>query len=259
MSPCELQPVNTKDHTIHNFVETDTETEDLSDGSSSNEVADFDGLVADALLKMTGREREELYLEQHGIPVDEVEETPSLIKEKLSEMMICLVRIKNRYYTDSLSTMLSGKRWRQGVQAFILAESMNAEYVQDPRRRLSFLRAERMDAKKAAERYIYFFEIKLQCYGASKLTKDITYDDLDQVDIDCIQSGILQISPFRDNANRIVFFLYLSHIGDLKEKTIPRCVLYLLQTKDMGIFKDSGVLVMHHIGPLIPEKFNNGS
>jgi hypothetical protein len=64
--------------------------------------------------------------------------------------------------------------------------------------RLSFLRAERFDIKKAATRFIDYFEEKRRLFGVNNLTTKIKLKDLDSQTKDCLESGQIQLLPGRD-------------------------------------------------------------
>lgn len=70
--------------------------------------------------------------------------------------------------------------------------------------RLSFLRAERYDIKKAATRFIDYFEEKRRLFGVNNLTTKIKLKDLDSQTKDCLESGQIQLLPGRDRAGRAV-------------------------------------------------------
>jgi hypothetical protein len=68
-----------------------------------------------------------------------------------------------------------------------------------------FLRAESFDPYNAASRMVQFFEEKYELFGANKLTKDITLDDLDLDDIITLENGFYQVLPEKDCAGHKVF------------------------------------------------------
>eukprot|EP00536_Pseudo-nitzschia_multiseries_P004752 jgi/Psemu1/323597/estExt_fgenesh1_pg.C_820003 len=70
--------------------------------------------------------------------------------------------------------------------------------------RISFLRAERYDTKKAAKRFLNYFEEKRRLLGMDYLTKKIQLKDLDAETKDCLESGHVQLLQERDRAGRAV-------------------------------------------------------
>jgi hypothetical protein len=67
---------------------------------------------------------------------------------------------------------------------------------------MMFLRADRYAPKDAAERMVRFFEMKKSLFGADKLVKDITLEDLDKDDMDALKTGCVQVSPMTDMAGK---------------------------------------------------------
>jgi hypothetical protein len=92
--------------------------------------------------------------------------------------------------------------------AYDLARSMSEEYTCSKEMRLMFLRAESFDPYNAASCMVRFFHEKCDLFGADKLTKDITLDDLDTDDITTIEKGFFQVLPEKDCAGRKVFCVF---------------------------------------------------
>ena len=93
-----------------------------------------------------------------------------------------------------------------GKVAYETAKNMSSSYVQDRRFRLMFLRACQGDAKKAAKRITRHFTTKEILFGKDKLVKDIELSDLDEYDMEALESGGFQVLPKRDLAGRNVLF-----------------------------------------------------
>ena len=127
--------------------------------------------------------------------------------------------------------------------AFLNKEAYNMAMAQNPNHvqslRLSFLRAESFDIQHAAIRMISYFDAKLDLFGPNLLTKDITIQDLEEcgttnqsndpnvnataatdsnVDIECLNTGYVQLLPARDRSGRpIVCWIP----GLMKDDRIP--------------------------------------
>ncbi|KAL3919718.1 MAG: hypothetical protein SGILL_003614 [Bacillariaceae sp.] len=69
-----------------------------------------------------------------------------------------------------------------------------------------FLRATEGDCKKAAKRLVRHFATKRRLFGDEKLVKDITLSDLDEHDMESLESGGFQVLAERDLAGRSVLF-----------------------------------------------------
>jgi hypothetical protein len=149
---------------------------------------DIDALVASVLNKMTLKEREEVMFDVHGVS-EVIEENPDMVACKLEE----------------LESILAKKRTKKKAAAYNLAVSMSSDYVKNRKLLLMFLRADRFHAKKAAWRMMSHFHKKLELFGASKLCKDITLEDLDPHAMEVIENGHLTVLPARDQADRLVF------------------------------------------------------
>jgi hypothetical protein len=162
----------------------------LSEGSQDDHL---DSVIADALNRLSVEDREKVFHGIHGIS-NEIEESPEFVATKLEEMEEALVKIKE---TGKLPTA-----------AFELAEDLSPQFVKDRKFRSLFLRTDDFDAKLAAERMVHYFDFKFSMFGGEKLCKNITYEDLDEDDVDALQKGFLQWLPERDRAGRpiAVFF-----------------------------------------------------
>jgi hypothetical protein len=150
--------------------------------------AEIDSLIAKEMTRLSMEEREKALDDVHGIGKS-VNEEPGFVSTILQELEIHLNVIK----------------WNT---AYAEAEALSTEYVVDHDFRMMFLRSEHYTVKDAAERMIRFFDLKKALFGAEKLVKDITLEDLDEDDIECLAAGYGQISPKKDSAGRtIVIFL----------------------------------------------------
>ena len=145
-------------------------------------------LIAGALNQLSINEREKVYHEMHGVD-DVVEETPEMLQRNL----IALHR-----------ELESQKNTNPVRLAYNLAETMSRSYVLAHDLRIKFLRSEKFDVKKSAERMIKFFDIKMQLFGRGKLCKDVTLKDLDKDDTVSMKGGYLQLLPTRDRSGRAV-------------------------------------------------------
>lgn len=143
-------------------------------------------LLVTELNQMSLKEREKVYEEIHG--VNEVkEESPEFLDEQLFLLDQALGQIRHK-------------------PAYMLALSKNALYCTNRKFRLSFLRAEYFDPRRAAVRLVKFFEGKLEYFGEDALARDIRLaDDMDKDDLQCLKAGHLQFLPCRDRAGRAVF------------------------------------------------------
>jgi hypothetical protein len=77
--------------------------------------------------------------------------------------------------------------------------------VNEPGFRLRFLRTENFNAKKAAIRLMKFMNLMLEVFGAFALFRPIVLTDFKRNEVKILQTGWLQILPFRDRSGRKVF------------------------------------------------------
>ena len=151
-----------------------------------------DGLLANDLAGLSTEEQERISKEVEGtVSSTLMEETPELVLNGL----------------ESLEEEL-GKISGPSRSAFDQAMSLNADYVQGKPFRLLFLRADEYDSSKAARRMMKHFQNKLELFGEEKLTKTITYDDLNKEDKAALHCGSFQFLEEPDVKGRtVVFFL----------------------------------------------------
>jgi hypothetical protein len=141
-------------------------------------------LLARDLTKMSMKEREEVFHDLHGVATV-ASETPELLARTLAELEVKLAKMKKD-------------------NAYNIAKIQNLLYVSNSKFRLKFLRAESFDVGRAADRIVRFFEQKIMLFGPEKLAKDIKLDDLDEGDVACLESGLIQVLPSRDSAGRAI-------------------------------------------------------
>jgi hypothetical protein len=90
--------------------------------------------------------------------------------------------------------------------AYDRACHLSYEYVHNVTFRTMFLRATEGDCKKAAKRLVRHFSTKARLFGEGRLVKDITLSDLDEYDMEALQSGGFQVLSERDRAGRSVLY-----------------------------------------------------
>ena len=151
---------------------------------SSREV---DAQIAKELAALSTEERTQLYEGIHGVdPI--IEETPEFVEGLLLEL------------DEEINALLS----LGGHESYKMARTENPGYVEDPKFRLQFLRADYFDAKKAARRLLEFMYWKLKLFGRQCLSRRILLEDLNDETRRVIQSGLHQILPCRDRGDRVV-------------------------------------------------------
>ena len=155
---------------------------------TSDEVALAESVLARELAKLSLDEHEKILFDVHGIPRTSYEEEPDTLKTLLDQLE---TELQNVTYSDR--------------QSYDLAKSINPSYVNDPKFRLMFLRAVSYDPKAAAETIIIHFVVKQRLFGCGEiLARDVKLSDLEQQDVQLLESGFTQVLPSRDAAGRTV-------------------------------------------------------
>lgn len=116
--------------------------------------------------------------------------------------------------------------------------------------RLSFLRAERFDTKKAATRFIDYFEEKRTLFGVDKLTTKIKLKDLDPETKNCLESGQFQILPGQDRAGRAVIVgtkkLAIAREKLLDQKSVLRAFWVVCSIALEDLKTETGVVFVNY-------------
>ena len=165
-----------------------------SDNSSSTEQhsceeEDYE-TIAKELNELSVQERERVLEEVHGV-ADEFHETDEFLDTKITEF-------------DHAVADLSYVKRKELDRAFFLKPSIQ----KDTKFKIMFLRADEYDPIKAAERMAKFFTHKLSLFGEDKLVKDITLEDLEDVDIKYLESCSNLVLHQKDRAGRPIWFTY---------------------------------------------------
>lgn len=144
-----------------------------------------DSLMASELNSLSLNERMKHVEQLHCIVNDVAEETPEQVETAIEGLQteLCMIREKDAYNR---------------------ALQLNRDYVEDTKFRLMFLRADRFNPKKAAERLVLFMEKKRQFFGEDSMVRGITLNDMTPDDLDGIKAGYMQTLPVRDRAGRLV-------------------------------------------------------
>ena len=151
-----------------------------------------DESLAREMYQLTAEEREKIYNDIHGVAQVQ-EETPEFLEQ-------CLEMLK-----ASLSTIPKRKR-KEYDKAVFLRPSLET----DINFKLSFLRTDQYDGKKAANRMVNFFKEKYVLFGEKKLVKRITINDLSEDELTILRSGCMMQLPLPDRSGRPVFFSNVS-------------------------------------------------
>jgi hypothetical protein len=167
----------------------------LLDGVRTGDVKKdvVDSLLANELNSMSLNERGALYEQIHGVEAI-VDETPDFCNEKLLTMDQALLDIPNKPAYDRASQ----------------------DYVTGRNFRLSFLRAESFEPKKAAMRLVKFMDLNLEFFGPDTLSRPVYLSDLDEEALKFLKAGPFQVLPERDRSGRAIFLELHKSVSNLE-------------------------------------------
>ncbi|CAJ1945918.1 unnamed protein product [Cylindrotheca closterium] len=171
---------------------------------------EIDDLLIKALNGLTFEERQEQQEILHGVEATIAEEA-TFMEASRTELESHLERIKR----DTV---------------YELAEKMDPNYVRARAFQVMFLRSNRYDTKASADHMLKFFEMKHHLFGISKLVKDITINDLDEGDIQCLKSGLTQLAGKDRSGRRIILNLPGLRALELTLQNEMRSRFYILMT-----------------------------
>ena len=196
-------------------------------------------LWASHLNRLSREEREQILHGIHGVAPVPIE-TPDFVNDALTKMGYNIDQLLNEYhykqqvqeqknkknkkYQHPHSTMTSSNCHHaaddsldgdlhpyeialkgNGSQLGQQRASSSTSYFASDKFRIQFLRAERFEPKKSAERFLRYFEQKLYLFGQRLLPKHVIgVSDLNDDAFNFLLSGHIQLLPDRDRAGRAV-------------------------------------------------------
>ncbi|KAL3938466.1 MAG: hypothetical protein SGBAC_006622 [Bacillariaceae sp.] len=137
----------------------------------------------------------------------ELRENPAMVRQALQD------------FDSTLQTTRSS--------TYELAVSQNRSYVEDRSFRLSFLRANFFNSKKAIRQMLNFLRKKATYFGERTLARDISLEDLDEEEMKVILSGPYHVQEDRDRAGRVVIYFFNTMFDGYKAETLVRVTYYL--------------------------------
>ena len=164
-------------------------------------------LISKEQHKLSYKERNFIHEEIHGVACNAKIETPEMLQYYLTKLsseldQLVLSDHRNNANASSLSAGYLLSRRGFGTETYVNKVSF----------RLRFLRAENFDARKAAIRLMTFMNLLLEIFGAFALSRPIKLTDFKRSEIKVLQSGWLQVLPFRDRSGRRLF-IWIGHLG----------------------------------------------
>ena len=119
-------------------------------------------------------EQQEALHDIHAVG-DAVDETPELVASSLEQLVKEVNLIQDK-------------------KAYDAAVSQSFEFVSSREFQMKFLRAERFDVNKAAERMVYHFDKKRELFGADSLGRELRLSDLKEDGIMGLRTGYTHIA-----------------------------------------------------------------
>lgn len=189
----ELVDLDEKERSILSFPEGDDplvfDEDDLLIRDTFQDEKRAENLLAEEFEKLSLVEHEKILFDVHGLPQMD-QEDPENVQDLMEDMETCINKIRQKSSYN---------------KAKYLDEKGLAT---DPAFRLMFLRCDRFDSKLAAQRIVRHFEIKEKLFGDGEiLARDVRLSDLSEEDMKALESGFVQIMPYRDAAGRSIFHI----------------------------------------------------
>ncbi|KAG7369630.1 hypothetical protein IV203_027376 [Nitzschia inconspicua] len=114
------------------------------------------------------------------------------------------------------------------VLAYRMALHMAPSLALDTSFRIMFLRADDYNPLAAAQRFVKFFQHKMELFGAENLGKEIAIRDLSDEDRNYIYEGWFQLAKEKDHCGRTVFCDMIKNINSgVNERSMLRAIYYL--------------------------------
>lgn len=160
-----------------------------------------DKALADELLKLNFKDRNELEEEVHGVRSGAVEETPELLERSLAEFD---AELNTRKEADPSLDFLRNVIRISSLDETAADTAKTQCYLNDPDIRLRFLRCECFDVKKAVTRIVNFLEFMTILWGDFPADRPVRLSDFNSKEETALLNSRCQYLPFRDRSGRRV-------------------------------------------------------
>lgn len=180
--------------------------------------ADMDVSLAAELTRLSLQERQDILHDLHGVS-ETLLETPQRIQDALQALNAELQRTATPVYKMAM---------QEDDDSSPATTTTTSNLVLEDSFRLLFLRCHEYNVPLAAKKIQAFLQIKLELFGASKLCREITLQDLSPEDRECLSNGHFQVLPTRDRAGRAVFMI-LSDIMEYTNILSEVCAIHLVE------------------------------
>jgi len=209
--PCTPRVALGKTRSLQNSSDSDT-----ASGRGSNSdyyMAAVNKTISMEQLRLNNRDRISINEEIHGVPCQTQEESPEFLRLSLKNLSLELSELVQKDNVTSLgkgppnggTLGLALSTGYQMSQCSSITD--NNTYVNSAEFRLRFLRCENFDTKQTAIRLMKYLNLLIELFGLFALYRPIELTDFSKPELKFLQSGWLQVLPFRDRGGRRVFIL----------------------------------------------------
>ncbi|VEU41735.1 unnamed protein product [Pseudo-nitzschia multistriata] len=183
-----------------------------TDWSESDYLDAFQRKLSRGALGLTHSDRNSIIEEIHGVNTHIQEESPDLIRSSLLSLSTELRALVQ----DNAANGNTNSKEPSLSTAYILSQCIGSSskrtYVNTPEFQLRFLRCDNFDARAAAIRMMKWLNLVHEVYGAYALYRPIQITDFTRRERKILQSGWLQVLPFRDRSGRRAL-IWLGEMG----------------------------------------------
>jgi len=166
-----------------------------------------------------------------------VDESPAIVTSKIKDL------------DAEIDLMPSLKK-----QGYTEAQEKCFDVATDKELKLMFLRCEKFDAKAAANRFMTYWDKRIEIFGIKKAILPLTLDEALKDDHVAMSIGFIQITDIKDPDGRAIVFVDFSTEGTAKYErlSLVRTVWCVLHTalQDIGAQKYGIVFVVKCSGSL---------
>jgi len=200
-----------------------------------------DDLLAQEMMQLSVKDRNDIQEEIHGVKCLAVEETPTIVRCALIQLAFELDEQtpdcqKKAYLQSQQPPKVLPEHQRIFHELHQLEPLPQSSYVNDVEFRLRFLRCDLFDIKKSAKRILNFLDLALELFGDYALRRPIRLSDFTKEEMRHIRIGRFQVMPNRDRSGRRIYMI-IPEQEHTKCPPIIRAKITLYQSWAIG-YKD---------------------
>ena len=243
-----------KQHNIfqRNFFGFSLNSSNSKDDDDQQQVQEEEDSNKDTLSDLSRRvnslsitERQQAQNDVYGYQLNHDDEDPIQLKSWLKEMDVLIEKgISGGHYSTLQLAIHTDNSNNNGI-INNTNSTIGAEYVKS--QRIKFLRASDWQVHEAVKRMARFFDIKLECFGSECLARDLTLNDLTDLDKSLWERyGFIQLAEERDAYGRAILVVMGAQQCKCPVDSVARVILYItmILAKDETIQKTGFVNVV---------------